>query len=118
MVWETLSMRKVSEMLRLSLEQKLSVRKIARSCCLPRSTVSDYLVRARVAGLGWPLPEGLDEERLDALLFPVCEADAPRPQPDMLYIHNELKRRHVTLQLLKASGPRLDMRQMAKDRYN
>ena len=100
MARETLSMRKLSEVLRLSLEQKLSVRQIARSCCLARSTVADYLGRAQAAGLVWPLPEGLDEERLDALLFPVCEADAPRPQPDMLYIHNELKRRHVTLQLL------------------
>ena len=101
MTWETLSMRKLAEVLRLSLEQKLSVRKIARSCCLPRSTVSDYLVRARVAGLGWPLPEGLDEERLKARLFPVEEdPGAPRPSLDMVYIHNELRSQHVTLQLL------------------
>jgi transposase len=101
MAWETLSMRKLSEVLRLSLEQKLSVRRIARSCRLARSTVSDYLGRARAAGLGWPLPEGMDEERLDATLFPVCEGvRAPRPPPEMVYIHNELRGQHVTLQLL------------------
>lgn len=94
-------MRKLSEVLRLSLEQKLSVRQIARSCCLARSTVSDYLGRARAAGLGWPLAEGLDEERLERLLFPVREGlSVPRAQPDLLYIRNELRGPHVTLQLL------------------
>ncbi len=101
MAWETLTMRKLSEVLRLSLEQKLSVRRIARSCCLARSTVSDYLGRARVAGLRWPLAEGMDEERLEALLFPVRESlNRPRPQLDMAYIRNELRGQHVTLQLL------------------
>lgn len=102
MARERLSMRKISEVLRLSLEQKVSVRKIASSCCLARSTVADYLGRARVASLGWPLPEGMDEDALDALLFPVRDdgGGAPRPLPDVVYIHNELKRKHVTLQLL------------------
>jgi transposase len=64
--------------------------------------VSDYLGRARVAGLGWPLPEGMDEDALEALLFPVRPdgGSPPRPLPDVVYIHNELKRKHVTLQLL------------------
>ena len=101
MARETLSMRKLSEVLRLSLEQKLSIRRIARSCCVARSTVSDYLGRAQAAGLTWPLPEGMDEERLDTLLFPVREAASPlRSPPDMIYIRNELRNRHVTLQLL------------------
>jgi len=102
MAREGLSMRKLSEVLRLSLEQKLSVRQIARSCCLARSTVSDYLGRARVAGFGWPLPVGMDEERLEKLLFPVRDAgtEADRPALNLVYVHNELKRKHVTLQLL------------------
>jgi len=32
--------------------------------------VADYLRRAEVAGLSWPLPEGLDEEALERRLFP------------------------------------------------
>ena len=101
MARETLSMRKLSEVLRLSLEQKLSVRQVARSCCLARSTVSDYLARARVAGLVWPLPEGMDENRLEGLLFPSPEAVVPqRPPLEFRYIRNELRRKHVTLQLL------------------
>jgi transposase len=102
MARERLSMRKISEVLRLSLERKLSFRKIANSCCLARSTVSDYLGRARVAGLGWPLPEGMDEERLDALLFPFQDGvgTVPPAALDMVYIRHEMKRPHVTLQLL------------------
>jgi len=101
MARETLSMRKLSEVLRLSLEQKLSVRQVALSCRLARSTVSDYLARARLAGLDWPLPDGMEEARLEALLFPRPEAVAPqRPPPDLIYIRNELRRKHVTLQLL------------------
>jgi len=100
MAREMLSMRKLSEVLRLSLEQKLSVRQIARSCCLARSTVSDYLGRARVAGLGWPLPEGLDEDGLERLLFPVRETDGARPELDMVYLRNEMRKKSMTLQLL------------------
>jgi transposase len=88
--------------LRLSLEQKLSVREIARSCDLARSTVADYLKRARAAGLGWPLGEGMDEQRLEAQLFPIGQprTTPPRTPLDLVYIRNELRRKHVTLQLL------------------
>lgn len=100
MAREMLSMRKLSEVLRLSLEQKISVRQIARSCCLARSTVSDYLGRSRAAGLGWPLPEGLDEDGLERLLFPVREASGERPALDMVYLRNEMRKKSMTLQLL------------------
>jgi transposase len=95
-------MRKIIDVLRLSLEQKLSDRKIAESCRLARSTVADYLGRARVVGLSWPLPESMSEEQLEGLLFPVQKDKPPssRGAPDMVYIHNELKRKHVTLQIL------------------
>ena len=41
-------------------------------CCrtrLARSTVSDYAGRAVAAGLIWPLPEGLTDTALEALLL-------------------------------------------------
>ena len=100
MAREMLSMRKLSEVLRMRLEQKVSVRKIAGSCCLARSTVADYLGRAQAAGLGWPLPEGMDEEQLERRLFSVREAVVPRPALDLVYIRNEMRGRNVTLQLL------------------
>ena len=32
--------------------------------------LNSYLQRARMAGLGWPLPDGLDDAALERLLFP------------------------------------------------
>jgi len=102
MTRERLSMRKISEVLRLRLEQKLSVRQISRSCDLARSTVADYIERAAAAGIGCPLPDGMDEEKLGKLLFPVqaSKTGSEYPVLDMIYIRNEMRRKHVTLQLL------------------
>ena len=58
------SMRQIKEILRLKYQHQLSVRAIARSCGLSRSTVGDYLQRAKAAGLNWPLPEELSEAQL------------------------------------------------------
>ncbi len=55
-----LSMRKIREALRLRADG-LSVRQMALSLSLGRATISDYLRRAGVAGLVWPLPD--DRER-------------------------------------------------------
>ena len=52
------SMRKIKTVLRLKFQLHLSDRQIARSCALARSTVAEYVRRARRAGLTWPLPEG------------------------------------------------------------
>jgi len=96
-------MRKLKEVLRLRFELKLDQRQIARSCSLAVSTVHEYLKRAEAANLGWPLPEGWEDARLEAALFPCPE---PRPQPrrsapDFAAVHEQLRRhRHTTLQLL------------------
>jgi transposase len=37
---------------------------------MARSTVADYLIRARVAGLSWPLLEEMDDDQLERRLFP------------------------------------------------
>ena len=81
---ERLSMRKIRELLRLRWEQHLPQRAISQSLRLSQASVSDYLNRARRAGLTWPLPDGLDDARLEALLFPPLP-DVPsdqRPVPD------------------------------------
>ena len=62
-------MRKVKEVLRLRFELGLGQRQIARSCGMGLGTVHEYLERAVAAGIGWPLPEGLGEEELEAKLF-------------------------------------------------
>ena len=73
MTQERLSVRKIREVLRLKHEVGLSNRAIARACCISNSTVGDYVVRARRAGLVWPLPEELGEEELYQQLFPEVE---------------------------------------------
>jgi transposase len=94
-------MRKIREVLRLKWECGLSERQISQSCVLSRSTVSDYLCRAKAAGLTWPL-SSLDDTQLEAALFPLVPSmpKGAYPAPDVAYIHNELKRKGVTLQLL------------------
>ena len=54
------------------------------------------------AGLGWPLPDGLDDEQLETLLYPPPPAVAAelRPVPDWAVVHRELRRPNVTLSLL------------------
>jgi DNA-binding transcriptional regulator LsrR (DeoR family) len=46
-----LSMRKIEEILRLKYEVGLTHREIARSCAVSASTVSEYIIHARAAGL-------------------------------------------------------------------
>lgn len=95
-------MRKVREVLRLRWECGLSTRQIARSSGIGRTTVGEYLSRAKAAGLGWPLPEGLKDADLERQLFPAppVVSIADRPMPDWAWVHQELKRKGVTLQLL------------------
>ena len=61
-------MRKIKEVLRLK-QQGLSARQIARVCRMARSTVNEYLSRARGAGISWPLPAEVDEATIEAQLF-------------------------------------------------
>ena len=106
-----LSMRKIKEVLRLRFEVGLSGRQIAHSCGLGRTTVREYLQRAKRAGLCWPLPEALTDGELEALLFapPSALPGAARPLPDWQEVHDELKGRGVTLFVLweeyKAAHP-------------
>lgn len=95
-------MRRISEMLRLR-AAGMAQRPIAASVGVSPSTVCEYLARAEAAGIAWPLPEGMDDESLEALLFPppTAELAARRPVPDWRQVHRELKRaKHVTLRLL------------------
>ena len=94
-------MRRLRDILRLKFEGGYSHRAIARACSVGVGTVSEYVGRAKRAGLTWPLPEELDDAALEAKLFPTRpQGDSPRPLPNVAEIHQELKRDGVTLQLL------------------
>jgi transposase len=100
---ERLSMRKIRDVLRMKFEIGLSERAIARSLSLSSGGVNGYLQRARVAGLSWPLPGGLEDAALERLLFPPPPSAAvasTRPVPDWAAVEKELRRRGVTLALL------------------
>jgi transposase len=95
-------MRKIEEVLRLKYEAGLSHRAIAQSCSVSPSTVSEYVTHAKAAGVCWPLPEGVSAEELEELLFPQREPASGRnsPQLDWAKVHEELRRKSVTLSLL------------------
>ena len=97
-----LPMRKIREVLRLKFKHRLSERKIARSCNISRSTVSDYLGRFAISGLPWPLPDNLNEADLEQRLFPVDSQRGRHSQttPDWSAVHQELRRPGMTLMLL------------------
>ena len=96
---ERVSMRNIREVLRLHLGQGLPQRVIAQSLRLGLGTVNGYVTRAR---LGWPLPDDLGDERLEAVLFPPVPGVPSdwRPVPDWAWVHRELRRPNVTLALL------------------
>lgn len=103
MVQERLSMRKIREVLRLKCECKLPNRAVARSCNIGYGTVSEYVQRARAAGLSWPLPENLDDDALERMLYPdsvPLPRGVTRPEPDWAVVHGEMRRKGVTLRLL------------------
>lgn len=94
-------MRKINEVLRLRFELGFGYRQIARSCLIGVGTVHEYLKRAEAAGLKWPLPDGMTEDKLDELLFGRRETASERAAPDFAALHQQLRTHaHLTLQLL------------------
>jgi transposase len=94
-------MRKLREFLRLHFEHKLSTRAIARSLKISPSTAQSYLGRVRVAGLTWPLPAEMEsDEALTRALFAEGAPVTNKRAPDWATVHLELKKKHVTKQLL------------------
>jgi len=93
-------MRKTREILRLKWEMGMSRRQIAKSLNLSHSTVNDHLARVELAGLSWPLPEDMTDDALEELLFSSRKSRFPDQQLNFAYIHKELMKKGVTLELL------------------
>ena len=99
---ERLTMRKIREVFRQKFDCDISNRQIAISCNIARSTVGEYLFRFQQAALSWPLPQDIDDNQLEQLLYPQLPAVTAdqRPVPDCSYIHQQLRQKSVTLMLL------------------
>jgi transposase len=93
-------MRRIKDILRLKYAAGLSHEKIARACGVSKGVVAKYVRLAQAADLSWPLPEGLDDAELQRRLFPMPVKVGRYTEPDYPALHQELKRKGVTLQLL------------------
>jgi transposase len=99
---ERLSMRKIRDVLRLTHALGMSRRLVGEATGIGKTAVGEYVRRAAVAGLDWPIPDEIDDAELERRLFPPPDAasSTSRTEPDWSYNHAELKRRGVTLALL------------------
>ncbi len=94
-------MRRIREVLRLKHETRLGRNQIARATGISKTAISEYLQRAARASLGWPLPEGLDDEALERLLFPAPpNVVMQRQTPDFAYLNEQMRKKGVTRHLL------------------
>ena len=99
---ERIAMRQVRDVLRLR-AAGASGNEIARRVGVAPSTVRLTLKRLAAAGLRWPLPTEMTDAALEAQLFTAVgtkQGHRRRAEPDWVAVHRELKRKHVTLQIL------------------
>src|SRR5487761_186087 len=99
---ERVSMRKIRDVLRLTHALGMSRRLVGEATGIGKTAVGEYVRRASVAGLSWPIPVKIDDAELERRLFPPADAglSAVRAEPDWSHIHTEMKGRGVTLALL------------------
>ncbi len=95
-------MRKIREVLRLKYECGLSYRGIAASTGMSHCSIHEYVRRAAEVGLTWELARELDDSALEDRLFHDGGRNTPpeRAPIDLEWVHRELRRTGVTLQLL------------------
>ena len=74
-------MRQIKEVLRLRYALNLSQQAIGHATGISRSTVKDYLARAKLADITWPLPKDVTNEALNAQLFPASDNKKLQREP-------------------------------------
>src|SRR5271168_143468 len=100
---ERVPMRQAREIIRLKFSAGMATREIARRLGLAPSTVRETLSRLASAGLSWPLREGVSDAELVAALYANRRSKRGHrlhAEPDWPAAHRELKRKHVTLQIV------------------
>ena len=78
----------------------LNKTEIAASMGCSRNTASNVIRRAEACGLSYPLPDELSDKQLAEMLFPAASAKPVYKMPDYAYVHKELQKDGVTLNLL------------------
>ncbi len=92
-------MRKLKDVLRLKLNENQSHQQIATALGIAKGSVTKYCGLAGAAGLDWSAVQALSETELERQLLGGSMANA-FVRPDYGRIHQELRRKGVTLMLL------------------
>jgi len=95
-----ITMRKIKEVLRLKLEANLSHAQIAAALGISKGVVTKYVGLAAIAGLDWSAIQSFDETTLERKLLAAPKKPPTFIQPDYGRIHQELRRKGMTLMLL------------------
>ena len=78
----------------------LNKTEISASLNCSRNTVAGTLRRADECGLKYPLPESMSDKQLAETLYPAAASKPVYKMPDYEYVHKELQKDGVTLNLL------------------
>jgi transposase len=92
-------MRKLKDVLRLKLNADQSHQQIATALGIAKGSVTKYCSLAAAAGLDWGAVQAMSETDLEQRLFGSCVL-ATYARPDYGRIHQELRRKGVTVMLL------------------
>jgi transposase len=94
-------MRHIREILRLKWTLRRSHRETARSLGISAGAVASVVTRAKAMALTWDTVVALSDDALERTLYgPKLALTVTRPGPDLVWIHTELRRPGVTLELL------------------
>jgi transposase len=96
-----MGMRKTREILRQKWSLRRSHREVSASLRVSLGTITETLQRAQVAGLNRAKLTELDDAELEKRLYGErTRRPGSRPKPNCPWIHTELRKKGVTLQLL------------------
>jgi transposase len=93
-------MRQIKDVLRLKLQLHQSHQQIANSLGISKGVVAKYVSLAQACGLDWPQIEALNETALQQRLTKPAVRAASFIEPDYALLHQELRRKGMTLMLL------------------
>jgi len=99
---QRIAMRKLRDILRLSLDANLSVRQIQRSLRVSVGVIQKITSKAKSLQLNWMAIEALSDQQLAALIYPASDTrqSSQLHMPDWAQVRQELPRKGITKHLL------------------